>query len=234
MIDGSGNLFDAHVQHTSDDACTVTLSEAESGTVICVAGGAAQLSDLSDVGSTTPTAGNYLRGDGDSFEATTIQAADLPTAIDAAKIGTGNVSNTEFDYLDGVTSAIQTQLRAKAKASLRGTIANPKDFYDNVDHEICLWAETDAAITITKIQITCDANPTTELDIDLKWADAFIGLANAAVIDVCDTADGAVKITAGFDDATVAAGKCIYWSFGAAPDAATTQFSFVIEYTYDA
>jgi hypothetical protein len=116
---------------------------------------------------------------------------------------------------------------------LRGTVATPKTFYDDVDHEICLWPATDAAITITKIQITCDADPTTELDIDLKWADAFIGLANAAVIDVCDTTNGAFLATSGFDDATVASGKCIYWSLGAAPDADTTQFSFTIEYTYD-
>lgn len=33
-------------------------------------------------------------------------------AIDATKINTGVVSNTEFNYLDGVTSAIQTQLRS--------------------------------------------------------------------------------------------------------------------------
>lgn len=34
-------------------------------------------------------------------------------AIDATKIGTGVVSNTEFSYLDGVTSSIQTQLNGK-------------------------------------------------------------------------------------------------------------------------
>jgi hypothetical protein len=34
-------------------------------------------------------------------------------AIDATKIGGGAVSNTEFSYLDGVTSAIQTQIDAK-------------------------------------------------------------------------------------------------------------------------
>lgn len=34
-------------------------------------------------------------------------------AIDAADIGAGTVSNTEFGYLDGVTSAIQTQLNGK-------------------------------------------------------------------------------------------------------------------------
>lgn len=38
----------------------------------------------------------------------------LPTGISAAKIGGGSVSSTEFDYLNGVTSAIQTQLDAKA------------------------------------------------------------------------------------------------------------------------
>ena len=33
-------------------------------------------------------------------------------AIDATKIANGNVSNTEFQYLDGVTSAVQTQLNS--------------------------------------------------------------------------------------------------------------------------
>lgn len=42
-----------------------------------------------------------------------LAASDLPTAIDATKIANGNVTNTEFQYLDGVTSAIQTQLSAK-------------------------------------------------------------------------------------------------------------------------
>jgi hypothetical protein len=43
----------------------------------------------------------------------TITAAMLPTGIDASKIDGGNVSNTEFSYLDGVTSAIQTQIDGK-------------------------------------------------------------------------------------------------------------------------
>ncbi len=42
-----------------------------------------------------------------------LAASDMPTGIDAAKIGTGVVDNTEFGYLNGVTSAIQTQLNAK-------------------------------------------------------------------------------------------------------------------------
>jgi hypothetical protein len=50
-------------------------------------------------------------------------AASLPSGIDAAKIANGSVSNTEFQYLDGVTSALQTQL--DGKASLSGSYSNP-------------------------------------------------------------------------------------------------------------
>ena len=51
----------------------------------------------------------------------TIETADLPTGIDAANIGTGVVSNTEFGYLDGVTSAIQTQLNGTQEKLVSGT-----------------------------------------------------------------------------------------------------------------
>ena len=39
--------------------------------------------------------------------------ADIPTGISATNIGTGTVDNTEFGYLNGVTSALQTQLDGK-------------------------------------------------------------------------------------------------------------------------
>jgi len=42
-----------------------------------------------------------------------VAAANLPTSIDAAKIANGNVSNDEFQALDGVTSGIQSQLDGK-------------------------------------------------------------------------------------------------------------------------
>jgi hypothetical protein len=38
-------------------------------------------------------------------------------AIDASKIADGSVSNAEFQYLDGVTSSIQTQIDNKAAKS---------------------------------------------------------------------------------------------------------------------
>jgi hypothetical protein len=50
-----------------------------------------------------------------------LDAADMPTGINAANIGTGVVSSTEFGYLDGVTSAIQTQLNTKQATLVSGT-----------------------------------------------------------------------------------------------------------------
>jgi hypothetical protein len=50
-----------------------------------------------------------------------LDAADMPTGINAANIGAGQVSSTEFGYLDGVTSAIQTQLNAKQATLVSGT-----------------------------------------------------------------------------------------------------------------
>ncbi len=114
----------------------------------------------------------------------------------------------------------------------RFNIINPNAAYD-LDTQICVCPKLPAAITITNIEVTCNADPTTELDLDLKWADTFIGLANAAVIDVIDTTNGVTSIGAGFDDADVASGKCIYVEFGAEPDEAITQVCIDITYDYD-
>lgn len=49
-------------------------------------------------------------------------------AIDASKIADGTVSSTEFQYLDGVTSAIQTQITARVSLTGNETIAGVKTF----------------------------------------------------------------------------------------------------------
>lgn len=58
--------------------------------------------------------------DADSNTITNIENADIKAAaaIDATKIANGSVSSTEFQYLDGVTSAIQTQLNGKIGTAL--------------------------------------------------------------------------------------------------------------------
>jgi len=58
--------------------------------------------------------------DSDNNTITNIVNADIKAAaaIDATKIADGTVSNTEFQYLNGVTSAIQTQIDTKASVGL--------------------------------------------------------------------------------------------------------------------
>ena len=57
-----------------------------------------------------------------------VTSAKLATAIDATKLANGTVDNTELQYLNGVTSAIQTQIIAKASIAsptLTGVPAAP-------------------------------------------------------------------------------------------------------------
>ena len=71
----------------------------------------------------TDITATYEDGDGTIDLVVSVSAGNLPTAIDAAKIGDGSVSNTEFQRLDGVSSDIQTQLDGK-QASLTFGIGN--------------------------------------------------------------------------------------------------------------
>lgn len=113
------------------------------------------------------------------------------------------------------------------------TIANPNSLWSADSLLIPIDPRTEAAITVTRIEVTCDADPGTELDFDLMWADAYIGNANRAVVDEMNTASGAVSITSGFDDATIAANKCVYIRFNAEPDADILMVSVRVTYTID-
>jgi hypothetical protein len=81
----------------------------------------------------------------------------------------------------------------------------------------------------TAWKLSFEADPTTEVDLDLKRADAFIGVANSAVMDVLDTTAGAssestaANINSG---AAVANGKVMYLEFGTAYTEANHQCIF--------
>jgi hypothetical protein len=55
--------------------------------------------------------------DADNNTITNIGDDELSSGISAAKIGNGDVDNTELSYLNGVTSAIQTQIDTKASTA---------------------------------------------------------------------------------------------------------------------
>ncbi len=149
-------------------------------------------------------------------------------------------TTTEFNYVSGVTSAIQTQLGTKATVSsgfLQGvTLTKSGTLFDPnaaqaLDTQFLLWAGVPADLTITKLTVTCDASGN-EIAGDIKWADAFIGFANATVIETFDTTSG-VRVDAAIAAGTVAAGKDIYGQFDSQPNAAITQCGFSLDYDFD-
>ena len=111
------------------------------------------------------TSGNPLDVATDGITANEIAAgavtnAKLGTGIDAAKIADGSVSNTEFQHLNGVTSAIQTQIDGKSATGHTHTSSDVTDFTE---------AAQDAAgamvtgNTETRISVTYD-DPTNKLN----------------------------------------------------------------------
>jgi len=71
----------------------------------------------------TDITATYEDADGTIDLVVSVSAGNLPTGIDAAKLGDGSVSNAEFQRLDGVSSDIQGQIDGK-QASLTFGISN--------------------------------------------------------------------------------------------------------------
>lgn len=104
---------------------TTNASDLTTGTVALARGGTG--ADLSATGGSGQVLKQTTSGGAVSVAA--IAAGDLPTGIDAANIHDGSVSNTEFSYLNGVTSAIQTQLDAAGGLSQAGDVSNGIEIY---------------------------------------------------------------------------------------------------------
>ena len=73
------------------------------------AGGTLQVTGATTLTALTPA--GYVKNSVAGLLSTgSIAAADLPTAIDVAKLADGSISNAEFQYLNGAASNIQTQI----------------------------------------------------------------------------------------------------------------------------
>lgn len=109
---------------------------------------------------------------------------------------------------------------------------NPKAVCDGTIDRLFLMTvgpEFPNGLKITRWNVSFDADPTTEADLDFKRADAFIGVANAAVVDVLDTTAGVSSETTAANinsDTAVANGKVLYLEFGTAYTADNLQIIF--------
>lgn len=92
----------------------------------------------------------------------------VASGIDAVKIGSGNVSNTEFDYLDGVTSAIQTQLNVKADKSTSAYSKKVNKTNATAD-EVEVPYRSDAWQTYTDTPTFTGTAPSGATNLSYKW-----------------------------------------------------------------
>lgn len=118
VVDDEGRLIGELIRELAVIGSGATVTVQGNRVTIDVSGGgggttiAVQEGDITE--SLTVSVLDFLDAD---FDVTISPAGEanvaLATGIDAAKIGGGAVSTTEFDYLNGVTSNIQTQIDAR-------------------------------------------------------------------------------------------------------------------------
>lgn len=111
-----GKIFNKNASTISYDASTEGLIYNNNDSELRAHIGGADRKLSTDSGSDTFTNKSI---DADNNTITNIDNDEIKAGagIDASKIADGSVSNTEYQYLDGVTSAIQTQLDAKVDES---------------------------------------------------------------------------------------------------------------------
>jgi hypothetical protein len=169
----------------------------------------------------------------------TVAVTNATAAVSSATVAVAQVS-TGLVYVNlssgSAVSAASSAAVAVAQAAtnyryLRVSIIGPADSYA-VSPSVCLLQSLNAAITVNNIDVTCNANPSTQISGNIVYADAFIGTANPVVINDFNTTSG-VRHDATLVSSSVAAGKCIFLAFDAAPDAALKLINFNIKYTYD-
>lgn len=149
--------------------------------IISSAGGAVSDGDKGDI--VVSSSGTIW-----SIDAGVIVNADInaSAAIDATKIANGNVTSTEFQYLDGVTSAIQTQIDGKQP----------------LDADLTTWAGlTPSANAQSLVTAANYAAMRSLLDLEAGTDFYSIAAANAAFqpIDADLTSWAGVTRAAGFD-----------------------------------
>jgi hypothetical protein len=128
------------------------------------------------------------------------------------------------------TTGTGTFGKVSTSQTMSFTLPYPYNFYYNDIVKTPLIVKTLYAMTITNIEVSCDADPATEPTGDIKYADTLIGLANATLIHAFDTTAGV--FSSGAESIVVPIGKCIYLKFDAQPSALIRSMTFTITFTY--
>ena len=142
----------------------------------------------------------------------TIGNSQIATGVDAAKIADGSVSNTEFQYINSLSSNAQTQLDAKVvKASNLSDLASASTSRTNLGLGT-IATQASSNVAVTGGSITGMSNPSNNLDVSNKqYVDnAIAGLRNRTVAECASTANvnisNALEAGDAIDGVTLVAG----------------------------
>jgi hypothetical protein len=160
-----------------------------------------------------------------------IASKDDFSGMDAARIADGSVSNAEFQYLNGVTSAIQTQIDGKAATSHTHAIADVTGLQTALDAKAPLASPTfTGTVSVPATNFTVGASlpfSDTAGTLTLQNVDALDATTESTIEAAIDTLvnltsirpatdDGASLGISGtaFSDLFLASGAVINWNGG--------------------
>jgi hypothetical protein len=156
---------------------------------------------LSLGGSDTTPAFNLSDATGYSASALTgtVGNSQVATGIDAAKLADGSVSNTEFQYINSLSSNAQTQLSGKLTASNNlSDIGTASTARTNLGLGT-IATQAASSVAVTGGSITGIGSPSNNSDVAIKSYvdDAVAGLRNRTVAECASTAN--VNISNGLE-----------------------------------
>lgn len=179
----------------------------------------------------------------------------LPASIDLGgktleiPNGTADVALAAAGQIDLNETDEQLSVHSGSNGEISGEVAIPLIYTKSwsfdpdavcdgaVDRLFLMYVGDEApeGIIIDEWKVSFEADPTTEADLDLKYADAVIGVANAALVDVLDTTTGAssedtdANINSG---SAIPNGKVLYLEFGTAYTESNHQIIFQVWYHF--
>jgi hypothetical protein len=188
----------------------------------------ALLSDVADL----------AQADGDIYTNThDMGGANLEVPNAAGNVAVSATNNFAIDETNAQPTVYvnQTELAGEVVLSpylQAGVTFDPGSQYDSATTVFLfpVWpARFPNGFIIDSWEVSCNVNPDVEMDVNLMYADAWIGLANPVTVDVLDTTDGAAaedtdaNINGG---AAIPSGKKMYLLFDADPEGTCTEFTF--------
>jgi hypothetical protein len=153
---------------------------------------------------------------------------------DAALATAGDMHLNTTDEQLSVHSADDGEISGEVSIPLiehLAVVLDPGSWYDSDAESFIMTVGDDypEGIIIDEWKVSCNVDPDVEINADLRYADAFIGLANAADIDEIDTTDGVASedTDANINSGNaIANGKVIYIGFDADPEGTCVQMIF--------